>query len=91
MKITAYDPQKYGSLDGELVRIGASSVRDGEGNAFFEIEVRTLKNYMGDEKNPLPITPGMVADVEVITGKRTILEYLMKPILRAKNRAFTER
>ena len=91
VKITAYDPQKYGSLDGELVRIGASSVRDGEGNAFFEIEVRTLKNYMGDEKNPLPITPGMVADVEVITGKRTILEYLMKPILRAKNRAFTER
>ena len=91
VKITAYDPQKYGSLDGELVRIGASSVRDGEGNAFFEIEVRTLKNYMGDEANPLPITPGMVADVEVITGKRTILEYLMKPILRAKNRAFTER
>lgn len=91
VKITAYDPQKYGSLDGELTRIGASSVKDGEGNTFFEIEVRTLKNYMGDESNPLPITPGMVADVEVITGKRTILEYMMKPILRARSRAFTER
>ena len=91
VKITAYDPQKYGSLDGELVRIGASSVSDNEGAAFFEIEVRTLKNYMGDESNPLPITAGMVADVEIITGKRTILEYMMKPILRAKNRAFTER
>jgi len=91
VKITAYDPQKYGALDGQLTRIGASSVNDAEGNVFFEIEVRTLKNFMGDETNPLPITPGMIADVEVITGKRTILEYLMKPILRARDRAFTER
>lgn len=91
VKITAYDPQKYGALDGVLVRIGANSVRDNEGNVFFEIEVRTDKNYMGDETNPLPITPGMVADVEVITGKRTILEYLMKPLLRARDRALTER
>lgn len=91
VKITAYDPQKYGSLDGELVRIGANSVSDQEGETFFEIEVRTVKNHMGDEANPLPITPGMVAEVEVITGKRTILEYMMKPILRARDRAFTER
>ncbi len=91
VKITAYDPQKYGSLDGELVRIGASSVQDSEGNAFFEIEVRTVKNFLGSEDKPLPITPGMVAEVEVITGKRTILEYMMKPILRARERAFTER
>ncbi|MCB9982463.1 MAG: HlyD family type I secretion periplasmic adaptor subunit [Rhodospirillales bacterium] len=90
VKITAYDPQKYGSLDGELVRIGATSGRDREGNTFFEIEVRTAKNYLGDNKNPLPITPGMVADVEVITGKRTILDYLLKPVLRARDRAFTE-
>jgi len=91
VKITAYDPQKYGSLDGELIRIGANSVSDAEGNSFFEIEVRTTDNFMGDADNPLPITAGMVADVEVITGKRTILEYLMKPFLRARNRAFTER
>lgn len=91
VKITAYDPQKYGSLDGELTRLGASSVTDSEGNIFFEVEVRTDKNYMGEADNPLPITPGMVAEVEVITGKRTILEYLMKPILRARDRAFTER
>lgn len=91
VKITAYDPQKYGALDGTLARIGASSVNDAEGNVFFEIEVRTNENFMGDAQNPLPITPGMVADVEIITGKRTILEYMMKPILRARNRAFTER
>lgn len=90
VKITAYNPQKYGALDGTLVRLGATSGRDREGGTFFEIEVHTEKNFMGDEANPLPITPGMVAEVEVITGKRTILEYLLKPVLRAKDRAFTE-
>ncbi len=91
IKITAYDPQRYGSLDGKLARIGANSVTDRDGNIFFEIEVRADKNYMGSEAERLPITPGMVAETEVITGKRTILEYLMKPILRARDRAFTER
>lgn len=91
VKITAYDPQKYGSLDGQLVRIGANSVTDHEGNIFFEVEVRTEKNYLGTTENPLPISPGMVAQVEVITGKRTILEYLLKPVLRARDKAFTER
>lgn len=91
VKISAYDPQRYGSLDGELVRIGANSVTDSKGNIFFEIEVRTKKNYLGDEAHPMPITPGMVAQTEIITGKRSILEYLMKPVLRAKDRALTER
>ena len=91
VKITAYDPQKYGALDGKLERIGASSVTDNEGNIFFEIEVRTDKNYLGDEDLQLPITPGMVADVEIITGKRTIMEYLIKPLLRTRDRALTER
>ncbi len=91
VKITAYDPQRYGSLDGKLTRIGANSVTDREGNAFFEIEVSTEKNYLGTAEAPLPITPGMVAQTEVITGKKSILAYLMKPVLRAKDRALTER
>ena len=91
VKITAYNPQKYGSLQGKLVRIGANSVTDREGNVFFEIEVKTEKNYLGTKENPLPITPGMVAETEVITGKRTILEYILKPILRVRDRALTER
>lgn len=91
VKISAYDPQRYGSLDGELVRIGANSVNDNDGNIFFEIEVRTGENHLGTSANPLPITPGMVAQVEIITGRRSILDYLMKPVLRAKDRALTER
>lgn len=91
VKITAYDAQKYGALEGKLIRIGATSVSDNEGKAFFEIEVHTEKNYLGTDANPLPITPGMVAQTEVITGKRPILEYLLKPVLRARDKAFTER
>lgn len=91
VKVSAYDPQIYGSLDGQLSRIGANSVSDSEGNVFFEIEVETKKNYLGDAENRMPITPGMVAQVEIITGKKSILAYLMKPVIRAKDRALTER
>lgn len=91
VKITAYDPQIYGSLDGKLERIGANTVEDNQGNAFFEIDVRTYKNYLGSEDHPLRISSGMVSETEVIVGKRTILTYLLKPVLRTKDRAFTEK
>ncbi len=91
VNVSAYDPRRYGKLDGYLERIGASSVSDREGNIFFEIEVRTERNYLGTRDNPLPVTPGMVAQTDIITGKRTILEYLAKPVLQAKDKALTER
>lgn len=90
VKISAYDSQRYGSLKGKLVRIGASSVTDKDGNVFFEIEVHTDKNYLGTAETPLPVTPGMVADTEIITGKRTIMEYILKPFLQARDRALRE-
>ena len=91
IKITAYDPQRYGSLKGKISRIGANSITDRDGGVYFEIEALAEKNYMGSNERPLPVTPGMVAELEVITGKRSILEYMLKPILRARDRAFTER
>lgn len=90
VKITAYDPQRYGSLPGKLTRIGANSVTDRDGNVSFEIEVRTERNYMGTQDKKLAITPGMIANTEVITGRRTILEYLLKPFFRAQDIALTE-
>lgn len=90
VKITAYDPQRYGSLSGTLVRVAANSVTDRDGNVFFEIEVHTEKNHMGSADRPLPITPGMVAGIEIVTGKRSVLDYLMKPFLQAKDKALTE-
>lgn len=89
--VTAYDPQIYGTLKGKLERIGADTIEDQQGNVFFEIDVRTDKNFLGDDAHPLPIAPGMVSETEVIVGKRTILTYLMKPVLRTKDRAFTEK
>ena len=91
VRISAYDSQRYGLLDGKVSRIGASTVSDGEGNVFFEVEVITDKNYLGSETKKLPITPGMLADIDIITGRKTILSYLLRPVLRLKDQAFRER
>ncbi len=89
VKFTAYDFAVYGGLEATLEQIGADSVVDEKGNAYFVVRVRTLSNTIGQQK--LPIIPGMVAEVDILTGKKTVLSYLLKPILRAKARALTER
>ncbi|MDB2683116.1 HlyD family type I secretion periplasmic adaptor subunit [Alphaproteobacteria bacterium] len=91
VKVSAYDSQIYGSLDGELTRIAANTAPEQDGQVFFEIDIKTEKNHLGTAESPLPITPGMQADVDIIAGKRTIMAYLLKPIFRAKQRVFTER
>lgn len=88
VKFTAYDYAIYGSLQAEVTHIGADSVMDEKGNAFFHIRVRTHKPSLGPK---LPIIPGMVAQVDILTGKKTVLSYLLKPVLRAKSNALTER
>ena len=88
VKFTAYDFSIYGGLDGVLEHIGADTVTDEKGNAFYTVRVRTNKATLGKD---LPIIPGMVADVEIVTGEKSVLTYLMKPVLRAKSRAFSER
>ena len=89
VKFTAYDFSIYGGLDGTLEHIGADTVMDDKGNAFYTVRVRTSKPGFGDAN--LPIIPGMVAEVDIITGKKSVLAYLLKPVLRAKNVALTER
>lgn len=89
VKFTAYDFAVYGGLDGTLEHIGADTVTDDKGNAFYVVRVRTNKPGFGDAN--LPIIPGMVAEVDILTGKKSVLSYLMKPVLRAKNMALTER
>ncbi len=88
VKFTAYDFAIYGGLDATLDQIGADSLVDEKGNAFYIVRVHTNKPVLGDN---LPIIPGMVAEVDIITGKKSILAYLLKPVLRAKEAAFTER
>ena len=88
VKFTAYDFSIYGGLAAEVIQIGADSVLDEKGNAFYHIRVRTDKPSLGPN---LPIIPGMVAQVDILTGKKTVLSYLLKPVLRAKANAMTER
>ncbi len=88
VKFTAYDFSTYGGLEAKLENIGADSITDEKGNTFFIVKVRTLKPSLGAN---LPIIPGMVAEVDIITGQKSILAYLLKPVLKAKQAAFTER
>lgn len=88
VKFTAYDFAIYGGLEADVIHIGADSVQDEKGNAFYTIRVRTRKPSLGPG---LAVIPGMVAQVEILTGKKTILSYLLKPVLRAKANALTER
>lgn len=91
VKISAYDYVVYGALEGEVVRIGADTITTQEGLEFFRVIVRTDKSFLGSEDAPLPITPGMIASVDIQTGEKTVLSYLAKPILRAQSEALRER
>ena len=88
VKFTAYDFSVYGGLNASLEHIGADSVTDERGNVFYTVRVATDQSTLAGN---LPIIPGMVAEVDIITGKKTILSYLLKPVLRAKSAAMTER
>ncbi len=88
VKFTAYDFSIYGGLKAVVEHIGADTVMDERGNVFYVIRVRTVESSLGKD---LPIIPGMVAQVDIMTGKKTILKYLLKPVLRAKANAMRER
>lgn len=89
VRFTAYDFAIFGGLEGVVEHIGADTILDQDGKtSYYLVRVRTLKSSLG--KN-LPIIPGMVAEVDVLTGKKSVLSYLLKPVLRAKSHALTER
>jgi len=91
VKLTAYDFSIYGGLDSVLEVISADSITDERGEHFFRIRVRTSKNHLGTSENPLPIIPGMVATVDIMTGQKTVMDYILKPLKRAQAAALTER
>ena len=91
IKFTAYDYTIYGSLKAELESVGADSITDDKGNSFFIVRLRTDKNYLGTKNHPLPIMPGMVTSIDILTGKKTVLSYLLKPVLKARYMALRER
>jgi adhesin transport system membrane fusion protein len=91
IKITAYDFSIYGGLKGEVEDISADTITNERGESFYRVRVRTHKNHLGTDEHPLVIIPGMTAEIDVLTGRKTVLHYLMKPLIKAKDRALTER
>jgi len=91
VKFTAYDFAIHGGLKGKVVNIGADTIVDKKGNSFYMVNIKTDRNYLGTEDKKLNIIIGMTAEVDIITGKKTVLDYLLKPILKAKNSALREK
>ena len=91
VKITAYDFSIYGGLDGTVEQISADTIVDERGESFYRVRVRTERSSLGTDADPLAIIPGMTAEVDVITGEKTVLDYILKPILRARSNALRER
>lgn len=91
VKLTAYDFTLYGTLEGELERISVDTIEDEQGERFYKILVRTQRNFLGEEAAGNVILPGMVAQVDVITGKKTVLQYITSPLLRVQGQALRER
>jgi len=98
VKISAYDSSVYGSLKGKVERISADTIVDDKGEktperqeSFYRVMVRTEKNHLGTEQKPLPIIPGMIATVEVLTGEKSVLDYLVRPARTLRDEALRER
>ncbi len=91
VKVTAYDFSIYGGLKGVVEDISADTITDDRGESFYRVRVRTHDSALEKAGEPLPITPGMTAQVDILTGQKTVMDYLLKPILKAKERALRER
>ncbi|MCW9032736.1 MAG: HlyD family type I secretion periplasmic adaptor subunit [Rhodospirillales bacterium] len=91
VKISTYDFVRYGGLDGKVIQIAADSSTEQDGTPFFRVVVKTDKTYLGLENGQLPLTPGMEATVDIHTGRKSVLDYLIKPVLKMRHEAFRER
>lgn len=91
IKISAYDFAIHGGLIGTVVDISPDTVTDAKDNTFYLIHVQTQKNYLGTKEHPLKIIPGMTAGIDIVTGKKTVMQYILKPILKSKQYVFSER
>lgn len=92
VRITAYDASIFGKLKAKVVRVGADALRDERTDqSYFEVVLQTERNYLGRPEERLTINPGMAADVSIQTGKRTVLDYLLKPVMKTFDKALRER
>jgi HlyD family type I secretion membrane fusion protein len=91
VKVTAYEFVRYGGLEGRVALIAADSTTENNGNVFFRVVVETDRGYLGDEPGQYPVVAGMQASVDIHTGARNVIDYLVRPILKLRHEAFRER
>ncbi len=94
VRISAYDSSIFGSLEGKVVRVGADVIvdeKDPRNEPYFEVYLETQRNYLGKPEERLTISPGMTADASIQTGKRTLMEYLLKPVVKTLDKSLRER
>ena len=91
IKLSAYDFSIFGAMEGTVTQIGADAVSNERGESFFIVRIETEAPVLESRGNKLQVMPGMQAQVDIVTGKRTVWEYLSKPIIAVKENAFRER
>ncbi len=92
VKITAYDFARYGGLDGEILRIGADTITRSERNdeEVFVVEIRTSSTMLDAQGIAVEIIPGMIAEVDILSGKKSVLDYILQPVVKIKDQALRE-
>ncbi|TVR78329.1 MAG: HlyD family type I secretion periplasmic adaptor subunit [Rhodospirillales bacterium] len=91
VKITAYDFARYGALDGRIITIGADAInRPDSEETVYPVRIEVESRLYDADGHPLEIVPGMVAEIDVLMGKRTVLKYFTQPVIKAKQTAFRE-
>jgi adhesin transport system membrane fusion protein len=92
VKVTAYDFSIYGGLQGKVVQVSADSIYDEQAKqAYFTVIVETDRSYLESAHRRLPITPGMICTADIKTGRKSVLDYLLKPVIKARSEALRER
>jgi adhesin transport system membrane fusion protein len=91
IKVSTYDFARYGGLEGEVILVAPGSTTDQQGNVYFRVVVHPDKTYLGRRAGELPISPGMQASVEIHTGTKSVMEYMVQPVLKLRHEAFRER
>ena len=91
VRVLAYDTSSYGKVDAVVERVGADAVLDERNEPYFEMQLTAARDQLKLHGKPLPITPGMPLDVGILTGQRSVMQYLLKPVLRGVQGSLQER
>ena len=91
VRFTAYDFAVHGGLAAKVVHISPDTIEDEEGVSYYQVRLQTESSHLGKDDKPLPIIAGMTVQVDILTGEKTVMDYLLKPILKTKQLALRER